>query len=57
MGDYPPHGPGPGGFLTKGSSTYHWEESPDITVQDLGVSTYGDGYAGFGVLKDAGICD
>ena len=30
VGDDPPHGPGPGGVPTQGSSTDHWEEDTEV---------------------------
>ena len=46
MGDDPLHGPGPGGFPTQGSSTYHWEASPEVIGRDMVMSATGDGGAG-----------
>ena len=42
----PPRGPGPGGGSTHGSSTDHWEASPEVIGQGLGVSTSGDSDTG-----------
>ena len=56
--DDPPHGmsPGGGGGSTQGSSTEHWEASPEVIGRNLVVSTsvYGDAVGGF--LRDGGIC-
>ena len=37
MGDDPPFGPGPGGFLASGGLTDHREESPEALEQQTGL--------------------
>ena len=46
MGDDPPHGPGPGGVPTQGSSKDHREASPEVIGRELKISTAGDSNAG-----------